>query len=269
MSYMVAWLHGCFGIPLSPRHPQPFVPLRLCCYRCLLRSAFTLIELLVVIGIIGILAALLLPALGVAKERAVSAQCQNNLRQLGLAEHMYVDQNGGALPYAWATGNDPDRNNFEALLAPLVQKAAFGAGSSNENSDFVRNVFRCPVRMRENLWRQYATYNGQGNPWKISYGMNQFNSVDYHAGDPGNVSPSGRTYALSFVPHPAQTLSIADLSYLKNHPPLADLGHQDIGYKHGGHLQVGDGAAEMLFLDTHVEGRKFGRTGDVILDFRQ
>jgi len=74
---------------------------------------------------------------------------------------------------------------------------------------------------------------------------------------------------LAFVPHPAQTLSIADLSYLKNHPPLADLGHQDIGYKHGGRLQLGDGAAEMLFLDSHVEGRKFGRTGDVILDFRQ
>ena len=60
--------------------------------------AFTLIELLVVIAIIAILAALLLPALSAAKEKARRANCQSALRQLGLACHMYGDDNRQKLP---------------------------------------------------------------------------------------------------------------------------------------------------------------------------
>jgi prepilin-type N-terminal cleavage/methylation domain-containing protein len=55
------------------------------------QTAFTLIELLVVIAIIAILAALLLPALGRAKENAKSAACLSNLKQLQLAWEAYVD----------------------------------------------------------------------------------------------------------------------------------------------------------------------------------
>jgi prepilin-type N-terminal cleavage/methylation domain-containing protein/prepilin-type processing-associated H-X9-DG protein len=74
------------------------------------KRAFTLIELLVVIAIIGILAAMLLPSLAKAKERAITIKCLSNLKQLGTSMVMYGDDNQSLLPQAngdvpWASTN--------------------------------------------------------------------------------------------------------------------------------------------------------------------
>src|SRR5436305_10157406 len=62
------------------------------------RLAFTLLELLVVVAVIGVLTATILPALSKAKQRGIQTRCMSNLKQVGIAMQLYVNDNDDALP---------------------------------------------------------------------------------------------------------------------------------------------------------------------------
>jgi prepilin-type N-terminal cleavage/methylation domain-containing protein len=93
------------------------------------RTAFTLVELLVVIAIIGILVALLLPAVQAARESARRIQCANNLKQLGIALHNYHSSHGAFPPSShWEPGvnlglrNNPDLSeNWVIMILPFME----------------------------------------------------------------------------------------------------------------------------------------------------
>jgi prepilin-type N-terminal cleavage/methylation domain-containing protein/prepilin-type processing-associated H-X9-DG protein len=164
------------------------------CYRR--RSGFTLIELLVVIAIISVLIALLLPAVQSAREAARRAQCVNNLKQIGLAMHNYVESRG-ALPGADMVFNVTEISALAEALPYLEQTPVYNSinfdfyyqdPTNNTVMMTVINGFICPSALPDpapsfGAQTNYMANMGSGIVWQsaigINAGMPQPNGVFY------------------------------------------------------------------------------------------
>jgi len=178
------------------------------------RSGFTLVELLVVIAIIGILISLLLPAVQAAREAARRCSCCNNLKQVGLALHMYHDTNK-QLPAGWV-GYDPSTRlphwfglpgwGWGAKILPYMEQGSLYKSAvhfelpitdpANAGARvFPITTFRCPsdTGQKSFVLEGGEVYVGPGSftPVELATGnyIGMFGTVDIHDVCPG---PGGR-----------------------------------------------------------------------------
>ncbi len=176
------------------------------------RGGFTLVELLVVLAILGVLAALLLPALNRGRASALRVRCTSNLHQLGIATHLYWDENGGrAFRYRTHATNNGVLYWFGWIEDGLETTRGFDPAQGVLYPYLKgRGVEQCPA-----LNHGSAAFKSKARGAAYGYGYN------LHLSPP----KSAPAYPMSLLPRPAQTTLYADAAQVNTFQPPASPAH--------------------------------------------
>ncbi|HRT08866.1 MAG TPA: prepilin-type N-terminal cleavage/methylation domain-containing protein [Candidatus Paceibacterota bacterium] len=192
------------------------------------RQGFTLIELLVVIAIIAILASMLLPALGRAKEKAKAAQCLSNLKQIGTAATMYAEDHKDTY---WIKPDRTIPNDGQWMLNPLsdvllapTHGSAYWALGYLDYFGKARRLFRCPSAKYVDEWRE----DGRRFPtdWWLNscYGIHNYLLHNSGYPDPTGASEPTSIKKVTTYQNPSRTIFCQDAAESRMEGPEDSLG---------------------------------------------
>ena len=223
--------------------------------------AFTLIELLVVIAIIAILAAMLLPALAAAKQKAYRASCESNMHQLGICVQIYAGDNNNKVPDLRRQPYTTSATGIAAGLWPWDVSSNFTGVMIDDGAS--QNVFFCPANPNFNCTNTWDFAISAANPFRITgfvwllpgAGMNMGGTPEAPFWKTNIVSMSG-----GLTPSTAELVAddvVQDVTTGSYNPiPLGGLPATVV--QRTSHLQGSRPAGgNILFEDSHVEWRPF------------